>query len=71
MSKEEYVGELTYVGDVPVPTLDMGQPIVRCRDCKSFIEGVLPDEYPHSCELHGSDYVVPNGFCAWGERMVE
>lgn len=44
--------------------------IVRCRDCKAFLEGATPNdvEQPHFCTLHGTDLAEPDGFCAWGER---
>ena len=74
---EEYVGELVYDGNAPIPTLDMNQPIVRCRDCKHMHTvrhwlGMDVDE----CWLHadresgalGKECTEPDGFCAWGER---
>lgn len=70
--RQEFVGHsvidhVTSEGPAFCQWLDTDEPIVRCRDCKSFTEGKLPDECPHFCTLHGSDYVAPNGFCAWGE----
>lgn len=50
-----------------------GEEVVRCRDCKAFLEGATPNdvEQPHFCTLHGTDLAEPDGFCAWGERMDE
>lgn len=38
--------------------------IVRCRDCKHFVD----DE--HECERWSGEYhyAEPDGFCAWGDR---
>ena len=79
---EEYVGELVYDGSAPIPTLDMSQPIVRCRDCKHFTANkefwIEPPEVPFPMIGATSDCcdfwagteckVTPDGFCAWGER---
>lgn len=45
--------------------LPVREEIVRCRDCKHYIEDEA--EYYHYC---GSwcEQVEPDGFCAWGER---
>lgn len=42
--------------------------IVRCRDCKEYIEF---KDYA-TCGYFGGDYaeVKPDGFCAWGKRRV-
>ena len=47
---------------------EVGEPIVRCRDCRYF------DKYPHDeitvCYRFDNEepIVEPDGFCAWGER---
>ena len=47
----------------------LGEPVVRCKDCKYF--GYLGDDM---CYLPNGDggfagwKVDPEGFCAWGER---
>lgn len=42
--------------------------IVRCRDCRHYTEDDM--EYYHYC---GSwcEQVKPDGFCAWGEKVVD
>lgn len=44
--------------------------IVRCRDCKHYVEDPDPIDpgWPMMCEDSGRDMVKPDGFCAWGER---
>lgn len=44
--------------------------IVRCRDCKHYVEDPDPIDpgWPMMCEDSGRDMVDPDGFCAWGER---
>ena len=51
------------------PPSGLGEEIVRCRDCKEYIE--FKD--CATCGYFGGDYVdvEPDGFCAWGERTVE
>ena len=46
---------------------DMREEIVRCRDCKWFIKANSLTGWNDVCNLTDSN-VVPNGFCAWGER---
>lgn len=44
--------------------------IVRCRDCKNYTRDATPHDaaFPDWCSKLGTDYVQPDGFCAWGER---
>ena len=44
--------------------------IVRCRDCKFYIEDTEPIDpgWPMMCADSGRDMLEPDGFCAWGER---
>ena len=41
--------------------------IVRCRDCKYFVAADSLHGWNSYCDEF-DDYVVPDGFCAWGER---
>lgn len=47
--------------------------IVRCRDCKYYIEDTDPIDpgWPMMCADSGRDMLEPYGFCAWGERRTE
>jgi hypothetical protein len=47
--------------------------IVRCRDCKHFTRDATPHDaaFPDWCSKLGTDYVQPDGFCAWGERRPD
>lgn len=47
---------------------DVKGEIVRCRDCKEYIEF---KDYA-TCGYFGGDYaeIEPDGFCAWGEKAV-
>jgi hypothetical protein len=47
-----------------------GEEIVRCRDCKHYVEDPTPIDpgWPMMCEDSGRDMLNPDGFCAWGER---
>lgn len=69
---EEYVGELVFEQGTPIPSLDMNQPIVRCRDCvhrRRHWNGHAPNfTADFFCSYTGGHEVKPNGFCAWGER---
>jgi hypothetical protein len=69
---EEYVGALVYDQGTPVPSLDLGQPIVRCRDCKCFSVDNSDHEYRTGwwCKRWYTDMVEPTGYCAWGVRRV-
>lgn len=76
---EEYVGTLVYDQGTPVPSLDLGQPIVRCKDCKhSLLHGTECRHFAAYEPIAGGDeyeevtYIVkPDGFCAWGERRAD
>ena len=51
-------------------TMERREEIVRCRDCK------FSTSMGYQCEWFHGDYlthaqVVPEGFCAWGERREE
>lgn len=63
----EYIG---YLDEDHAPVVDMAQEVVRCRDCKHFFPYFTRNdpETPHFCELHGSDWVWPDGYCSGGER---
>lgn len=56
----------TWVGGLG---LIQGEEIVRCKDCKEYIE--LKNHA--TCGYFGGDYaeVKPDGFCAWGERREQ
>lgn len=65
---EEYIG---WLDDDWNTVLDQNQPIVRCRDCAY----ICNRRYTNGLELYTCSYfdsehaeVVPDGFCAWGER---
>lgn len=59
-----------------VPVVD-AVPVVRCRDCKHFID-MSGTSYPSYCYKHSTFdadgefdnafSVEPNKYCAWGER---
>ena len=72
---EEYVGQLIYDQGTPVPSLDLGQPIVRCRDCEHYSdhEWVMITDVSDVCHFwHGEPTKVePDGFCKWGVRRVD
>lgn len=69
MSEEEYVGALVFDQGTAIPSIDMGQPIVRCRDCKRAEIDYSEHEYrePLWCGFHRMD-VKPGNFCSWGKR---
>ena len=70
----EYVCDMTddypdvpYGSDEYSGTVERRERIVRCRDCK------FSTSMGYQCEWFHGDYlthaqVVPEGFCAWGER---
>lgn len=72
---EEYVGQLIYDQGTPVPSLDLSQPIVRCRDCEHYSdhEWVMITDVSDVCHFwHGEPTKVePDGFCKWGVRRVD
>lgn len=45
-----------------------GEEIVRCRDCRHFKKGEEEQPIDWCCYFH--DEVTPDGFCAWGEKVV-
>lgn len=51
------------------PTID-AVPVVRCRDCKYFVdlEPLDPCECMHWMGRFSVAYTEPNGFCSYGER---
>lgn len=44
--------------------------IVRCRDCEWFVQANPKTGWNHVCNNTGSK-VVPDGYCAWGERREQ
>ena len=66
MSEEEYVGTLVFDYGTAIPSIDMGQPIVRCRDCEYY----ETDELGDCCTLMDFEDVkgMADRFCAWGKR---
>lgn len=70
----EFIGSYEKMGEgvwsIDDQIADTSQEVVRCRECRRFVENATPndDEHPHFCTKHGIDEVVPDGFCAWGER---
>lgn len=59
----------SWIGD----DADSMKPVVRCRDCEHYVEDPQPIDpgWPMMCEDSGRDMVEPDGFCAWGEKVVE
>lgn len=49
------------------------EPLVRCRDCRYYVEDPQPIDpgWPMMCNESGRDMVPPYGFCAWAERKVD
>lgn len=47
------------------PTID-AVPVVRCRECKHWSEH--PEGYLGVCSFISRNFVMENGYCAWGER---
>ena len=47
--------------------------VVRCRDYANFKIDHSDHEYrePYRCHRFCSDFVNPNGFCAWAERRAQ
>lgn len=65
---EEYIG---WLDDDWNTVLDLGQPIVRCRDCAYICKREYANELIcYTCSYFDSEHaeVELNGFCAWGER---
>lgn len=66
MNEEEYVGTLVYDQGTAIPSIDMGQPIVRCKDCRFSLA------HGNGCGRNQDIYdAEPDGFCAWGERREQ
>lgn len=58
----EYIGVIDDIGGGQANMYVTSEPIVRCRDCKHFLEREF-------CECGKFVFIVePDGFCAWGER---
>lgn len=60
-----------------MPTVD-AVPVVRCKDCKYFIQTVFLGNKMNACRFHGSSTILPTArivtddwFCADGERREE
>lgn len=50
------------------PTID-AVPVVRCRECKHWSEH--PEGYLGVCSFISRNFVMENGYCAWGERKED
>ena len=69
---------LIHTADVDdAPTVD-AVPVVRCKDCKYFIQTVFFGNKMNACRRHGSSITLPTArivaddwFCADGERWKE
>ena len=54
----------------------LGEEIIRCRDCKYNDEVINACDHPWITPLYGDvplNYILstaPDGFCAWGKRIV-
>ena len=62
---------------IDAPTVD-AVPVVRCKDCKYFIQTVFLGNKMNACRFHGSSTILPTArivtddwFCADGERREE
>lgn len=74
------VGERLYISFDEIdnaPTVD-AVPVVRCKDCKYFIQMFFFGNKMNMCRLHGSSMILPTArivaddwFCAGGERWKE
>lgn len=69
----ERIYRLTTVSDEPLGiSVDGGEEVVRCRDCRHYSEHewVVATDVDDVCHFwHGEPTKVsPDGFCAWGER---
>ena len=59
-------GTYVQIDDPPKPA-DMVS-VVRCRNCKHYVDAsCYVDKELHDCRYWG-DWTTSNGFCAWGER---
>lgn len=50
------------------PTID-AVPVVRCSECKHWSEH--PEGYLGVCSFISRNFVMKNGYCAWGERKED
>lgn len=50
------------------PTID-AVPVVRCRECRHWSEH--PEGYLGVCSFISRNFVMENGYCAWGERKED
>ena len=66
----EHMGGTTWTVEHQWAIEGEAQEIVRCRDCKHYVEDPTPIDpgWPMMCEDSGRDMLDPDGFCAWGER---
>lgn len=52
-------------------------PVVRCRDCKWYMNGIIFKDMKFCCRMRGHDgkkarYIWPeDGFCSYGERKTD
>ena len=53
---------------IGAPTID-AVPVVRCRECKHWSEH--PEGYLGVCSFISRNFVMENGYCAWGERKED
>jgi hypothetical protein len=62
--------ERVCVIDEAYTAITVKEEVIRCRDCKHFTRNATPHDaaFPDWCSKLGTDYVQPDGFCAWGER---
>ena len=53
------------------PTID-AVPVVRCKECKHSYPStyIWPDEILYACDTNGDNYVHPNDFCSYGEKLI-
>ena len=69
----EHIIETEMFGDtafVTIPPKEPKEEIVRCRDCACFSVDDSDHDYRTGwwCKRWYTDMVMPDGFCAWGER---
>ena len=53
---------------IGAPTID-AVPVVRCRECRHWSEH--PEGYLGVCSFISRNFVMENGYCAWGERKED
>jgi hypothetical protein len=44
--------------------------VVRCKDCEHFSKEASKSYDGHFCEVW-LDYIKPNDFCSYGERVIK